>query len=90
MKILITGGAVFIGSHLIEQLLKNTNHDIFCIDNLYSGRLQNIKDFLSSYSSRLTFLYGSINYYIFKNNIIIYKTYLTFNLTIIFIIAFKI
>lgn len=75
MKILITGGAGFIGSHLIEYLLKNTNHDIICIDYLYSGRLENINDFLSSYKSRFTFLYGNINNFDFKDNFIVNQIY---------------
>ena len=41
MKILITGGAGFIGSHLAEKLLKS-NHEVFLIDNLWTGKLANI------------------------------------------------
>lgn len=41
MKILISGGAGFIGSHLCERLI-NDGHSIFCIDNLSSGNLNNI------------------------------------------------
>ena len=44
MKILITGGAGFIGSHLVEQLLKKKHH-ISVIDNLSTGRIQNIEQF---------------------------------------------
>jgi len=41
MKILITGGAGFIGSHLCDSLL-NQNHKIVVIDNLILGKLENI------------------------------------------------
>ncbi len=41
MKILITGGAGFIGSHLAERLLE-LNHEVFIIDNLWTGKLANI------------------------------------------------
>lgn len=41
MKILITGGAGFIGSHLCERLL-NENHIVLCVDNLISGSKKNI------------------------------------------------
>ena len=41
MKILITGGAGFIGSHLAERLLEKGN-ELFIIDNLWTGRLANI------------------------------------------------
>ena len=44
MKILITGGAGFIGSHLVEKLYKK--NDIIVIDNLSTGRKENIKFFL--------------------------------------------
>ena len=42
MNILITGGAGFIGSHLVDQLLKK-NYKISVIDNLSTGRIQNLK-----------------------------------------------
>ncbi len=42
MKILITGGAGFIGSHLAEKLLEQGN-EVFIIDNLWTGRLRNIE-----------------------------------------------
>ncbi|MEA2040769.1 MAG: GDP-mannose 4,6-dehydratase [Thermodesulfobacteriota bacterium] len=41
MKILITGGAGFIGSHLSERLL-SIGHEVFIIDNLWTGKLANI------------------------------------------------
>jgi UDP-glucose 4-epimerase len=46
MKILITGGAGFIGSHLAERLLE-LDHEVFIIDNLWTGKLANIKNIQS-------------------------------------------
>lgn len=40
-KILVTGGAGFLGSHLTERLLKEGN-DILCVDNFYTGSKENI------------------------------------------------
>ena len=40
-KVLITGGAGFIGSHIVEKLLGN-NYDVIIIDNLSSGSIENI------------------------------------------------
>lgn len=45
MKILITGGAGFIGSHLCEKYV-NEGHDVLCLDNFMSGNLTNIKHLL--------------------------------------------
>lgn len=47
MKILITGGAGFIGTNLTKRLL-NDNNKVICIDNLYSGSYDNIKQFLDN------------------------------------------
>ncbi len=45
MKILITGGAGFIGANLCERLLKY-GHEVFCLDNFYSSEEDNIAEFL--------------------------------------------
>ncbi len=45
MKILVTGGAGFIGSHLCRRLL-NEGNDIICVDNLFTGSKDNISDLL--------------------------------------------
>lgn len=41
-RILVTGGAGFIGSHLCERLLK-MGHEVICVDNLFSGNKDNIR-----------------------------------------------
>ncbi len=41
MKILVTGGAGFIGSHLIDRLMEK-GHDVLCLDNFYTGSKNNI------------------------------------------------
>src|SRR6266513_305704 len=41
MRILITGGAGFIGSHLCERLLAE-GHEVLCLDNFFTGRRENI------------------------------------------------
>ena len=40
MKIVVTGGAGFIGSHLVDRLMES-GHQVICVDNLYTGRKSN-------------------------------------------------
>jgi UDP-glucuronate decarboxylase len=46
-RILVTGGAGFLGSHLCEKLL-NENNEILCVDNFYTGSRKNIHHLLDS------------------------------------------
>lgn len=57
MKYVVTGGAGFIGSHLVEELVRQS-HEVVIIDNLSSGRRENIAPVLPD--SRVTFIQGSI------------------------------
>jgi UDP-glucuronate decarboxylase len=41
-RILVTGGAGFLGSHLIDRLLQQ-GHDVLCVDNLFTGTKRNIE-----------------------------------------------
>jgi UDP-glucuronate decarboxylase len=47
MRILVTGGAGFLGSHLCDRLLKD-GHEVVCIDNLFTGRKSNIAHLLTN------------------------------------------
>jgi UDP-glucuronate decarboxylase len=45
MKVLVTGGAGFIGSHLCERLIAQ-GHEVVCLDNFFTGRRDNIRHLL--------------------------------------------
>ena len=45
-RILVTGGAGFLGSHLCERLLEQ-KHDVICLDNYFTGAKENIRPFLT-------------------------------------------
>tara|TARA_Y100000310_G_scaffold140977_1_gene140390 strand:- start:2769 stop:3689 length:921 start_codon:yes stop_codon:yes gene_type:complete len=58
MKILVTGGAGFIGSHIAEYLVQRGD-DVTILDNLYTGRIEN----LSKVSDNVNFVNGDIRDY---------------------------
>ncbi|ERN41531.1 nucleoside-diphosphate-sugar epimerase [Rubidibacter lacunae KORDI 51-2] len=47
MRILVTGGAGFIGSHLIDRLMEQ-GHEVICLDNYYTGRKSNLLSWLGN------------------------------------------
>jgi UDP-glucose 4-epimerase len=57
MRILVTGGAGFIGSHLCERLIRE-GHSVVAIDDLSTGRIENLLDLVGS--SNFSFIQGSI------------------------------
>ncbi len=57
MKILVTGGAGFIGSNLCEKLLEMGN-DVVCLDNFATGFMHNIEPFMAN--ERFTLIEGDI------------------------------
>src|SRR4026209_571932 len=52
MRILVTGGAGFIGSHLCERLVRE-GHDVICLDNFFTGRRENIFHLLDNQNFEL-------------------------------------
>jgi UDP-glucuronate decarboxylase len=52
MRVLVTGGAGFIGSHLCERLLKD-GAEVICLDNFFTGRRENISHLLDNHGFEL-------------------------------------
>jgi UDP-glucuronate decarboxylase len=57
MRILVTGGAGFIGSHLLDRLMKE-QHEVICLDNFYTGTKSNISKW-----------YGNPNFELIRHDI---------------------
>ncbi|MCX8169161.1 MAG: NAD-dependent epimerase/dehydratase family protein [Candidatus Methanomethylicia archaeon] len=70
MKILITGGAGFIGSHLVDRLVKD-GFDVYVIDNLFSGCLDNISLHIDSGLKFFNFDISSIDILHKLSNIVV-------------------
>ena len=54
-KILVVGGAGFVGSNLVHQILEEEPHEIIVVDNLLSSDVSNIPS-----DNRVRFVFGSI------------------------------
>lgn len=59
MKILVTGGAGFIGSNLCEYLLGN-GHEVVCLDNFVTGHIENLLSLIEAYSKTFKLIVGDI------------------------------
>lgn len=59
-KVLVTGGAGFIGSNLVGTLLENENY-VTCLDNFSTGKRQNLKDYIPN--NRFRLIEGDIRNY---------------------------
>jgi dTDP-glucose 4,6-dehydratase len=66
MRIIITGGAGFIGSHLADRLLAE-GHEVICIDNLSTGSIENIDHIRNS---QFTFIHYDVTNYLFINGLV--------------------
>lgn len=80
MKILVTGGAGFIGSNLTNELVKN--HEVVVYDNFSSGKIENL-----DFSDSLTVIEGDITDFSFINKILAEKFDIIYHLAAIASVA---
>ena len=59
MKVLVTGGAGFIGSNLCEHLLAH-DYEVVCLDNFITGKIENLLPLLNQYSTNSKLIVGDI------------------------------
>lgn len=62
MRILVSGGAGFLGSHLCEELL-NSGHEVLAVDNFYTGKRKNVEHLLNN--SRFELLRHDVTFPLF-------------------------
>lgn len=63
-KILVTGGAGFIGSNLCRKLLEDSNNYVICFDNFYTGSPKNIEDLQKNFPDRFEIIEDDVTYHL--------------------------
>ena len=82
-NILVTGGAGFIGSHLVDRLIQENPEKIVIVDNLFLGREENLDQAKINFSKILFYNEDSSNYENMMNILLYEKIDVVFNLAVI-------
>src|SRR6476646_11131204 len=67
-RVMVTGGAGFLGSHLCERLLRD-GHDVLCVDNYFTGRKDNIAHLLSGRKDNIAHLLGDPHFEALRHDV---------------------
>src|SRR5258708_25132408 len=62
MRVLVTGGAGFLGSHLCDRLLRE-DHDVIAMDNLITGNTRNISHLIGN--ARFKYIHHDVTEYVY-------------------------
>ncbi len=79
-SILVTGGAGFIGSHLVDGLIKEKPAKIVVVDNLFLGKLENLKEAKENFSKLKVLIHDATDFDFMKRTIAREKINVVFNL----------
>ena len=69
MRVIVTGGVGFIGSNLVDRLIDD-GHEVIVIDNLSTGRKENLNEKAKFYHKDLTEMRRETDFSIFKTTLI--------------------
>src|SRR5690554_3848512 len=69
LRILVTGGAGFLGSHLCEKLV-HAQHDVICLDNYFTGNKYNVEHLMDYRNFELLLLHTSVKNLFIDNMIL--------------------
>lgn len=65
-NVLVTGGAGFIGSHLVDELIKEEPNKIVVVDNFFLGKMENLSDALTMYSNIKVYREDAGDYFVME------------------------
>ncbi len=82
-RIVVTGGAGFIGSHLVDRLIKEEPEKIIIIDNFFLGKHKNIEPAMKSFENIKLYYQDASHYEKMKNIFKIEKPDVVFNLAVV-------
>jgi UDP-glucose 4-epimerase len=82
-NILVTGGAGFIGSHLVDSIILEMPKNLIVVDNLFLGKEENLRDAIKRFKSLKFIIEDAGDYNTMKSILSEYEVHVVFNLAVI-------